>query len=249
MNRLCFSKASVHPVPSTSLSRCSSADTIVLMLYTDGASVHPVLKTSRPKHLCMLLCDRRIDRCFLLTKVSVHPVLKGSSWRVSVLIQTKRRIDQRYPFSDRRIIRCYCLRFFFSATRPTLLKNGPSVHPTVPWFSPSVPTRPTIAPTLAIYVPSVHPTVSFSFLFFLVFDSWKIDYLLNLACGILASLGPRNVYKNMLDNMVSLIDHVVMNHQNQTPTNGKWSHVRYRNLCFFIPQLFFTNYQEYGNFR
>jgi hypothetical protein len=72
------------------------------------------------------------------------------SWRVSVLIQTKRRIDRRYPPSDRRITRCYCLRFFFSATRPMLLENGPSVHPTVPRFSPSVPTRPMIAPTLAI---------------------------------------------------------------------------------------------------
>jgi hypothetical protein len=40
-------------------------------------------------------------------------------------------------------------------------------------------------------------------------------------------LGPRNVYKDMLNNMVSLIDHVVMNHQNQTRTNGKWGHVRY----------------------
>jgi hypothetical protein len=48
-----------------------------------------------------------------------------------------------------------------------------------------------------------------------------------LACGILASLGPRNVYKDMLNNMVSPIDHVVMNHQNQTRTNGKWGHVRY----------------------
>jgi hypothetical protein len=30
-----------------------------------------------------------------------------------------------------------------------------------------------------------------------------------LACGILASLGLRNVYKDMLNNVVSLIDHVV----------------------------------------
>jgi hypothetical protein len=29
-----------------------------------------------------------------------------------------------------------------------------------------VPTRPTIAPTLSIWVPSVHPTVSLSFFFF-----------------------------------------------------------------------------------
>jgi hypothetical protein len=34
----------------------------------------------------------------------------------------------------------------------------------------------------------------------------------------LASLGPRNVYKDILNNMVSPIDHVVMNHQNHTRT-------------------------------
>jgi hypothetical protein len=60
----------------------------------------------------------------------------------------------------------------------------------------------------------------FSFPSLLGFDPRKIDYLLNLACGILASLGPRNVYKDMLNNMVSPVDHVVMNHQNQTRTNG-----------------------------
>jgi hypothetical protein len=37
----------------------------------------------------------------------------------------------------------------------------------------------------------------------------------------------------MLNNMVSPIDHVVMNHQNQTRTNGKWGHVRY-NLPFLV---------------
>jgi hypothetical protein len=64
------------------------------------------------------------------------------------------------------------------------------------------------------------------FSFLRVFDPWKIDYLLDLACGILVSLGPRNVYKDMLNNMVSHIDHVVMNHQNHTRTNGIWGHVR-----------------------
>jgi hypothetical protein len=53
-----------------------------------------------------------------------------------------------------------------------------------------------------------------------------------LACGILASLGPRSVYKDMLNNKVSPNDHVVMNHQNQTRTNGIWGHVRY-NLPLF----------------
>jgi hypothetical protein len=46
-------------------------------------------------------------------------------------------------------------------------------------------------------------------------------------------LGPRNVYKDMLNNMVSPIDHVVMNHQNQTRTNVKWGHVRY-NIFFLV---------------
>jgi hypothetical protein len=128
---LCFSRASVHPVPSTSLSRCSSADTTVSTLYTDGASVHPVLKTSRPSRLCKLSRDRRIDRRFLLTKASVHSVLKTSSWRVTVLIQTERQIDRRCPRSDRRIIRCYCLCCSSSAIHRAHLGIGPSVHPTV----------------------------------------------------------------------------------------------------------------------
>jgi hypothetical protein len=139
-------------------------------LYTDGVSVHPVLKTPRPSRLCKLSRDRRIDRRFPLTKASDHPVLKTSSWRISVLIPTERRIDRQCPRSDRRIIRCYCLRCSSSATLPTLLGNALSVHPMVPRVSPSIPTCPTIAPTLAILVLSVHPTVSFLFLFFLVLD-------------------------------------------------------------------------------
>jgi hypothetical protein len=90
----------------------------------------------------------------------------GAEGFVSILIQTKRPIDRRCPHSDCRIIRCYCLRCSSSATRLTHLEIGPSVYPTVPRVSTSVPTHPKIAPTLAIWVPSVHPTVSFSFFFF-----------------------------------------------------------------------------------
>jgi hypothetical protein len=75
-----------------------------------------------------------------------------------------------------------------------LLNNGPSVHPTVPRVSPCVPTHPTIAPTLVKLIPSVHPMVSFLFLFLLGFD----PCFLTLACGFLAFLGPRSVYKDML---------------------------------------------------
>jgi hypothetical protein len=97
---------------------------------------------------------------------TLHLVLKALSWRVSILIQTERQIDRRCPHSDRRIIRCYCIRCSSSTTRPTLVESGLWVHPMVPRVSISVPTRSTIAPTLAILVPSVHPTVSFSFFFF-----------------------------------------------------------------------------------
>jgi hypothetical protein len=105
-----------------------------------------------------------------LAKVSDHPVPKASSWRVSVWIQTERRIDRRGPHSDRQIIRCYCLPCSSSATRLTLLNNRPLVHPTVPRVWPCAPTRSTIAPTLVFEGPSVHPTVSFLFLFLLGFD-------------------------------------------------------------------------------
>jgi hypothetical protein len=58
----------------------------------------------------------------------------------------------------------------------------------------SVPTRPTIAPTLAAKVPLVPLTVSFLFLSCSVLT---LDFLI-LSCGFLASLGPRSVYKDML---------------------------------------------------
>jgi hypothetical protein len=58
--------------------------------------------------------------------------------------------------------------------------------------------------------------VSFPLFFFLGLDPQNIHYLLILACGILHPWDLENVYKDMLNNMVSPIGHVVMNHQNQT---------------------------------
>jgi hypothetical protein len=117
-----------------------------------------------------------------LTKASDHPVLKASSWRVSVWIQTEHGIDRRGPHSDRRIIRCYCLPCSSSATRPTLLNNGQSVHPTVPRVWPCAPTRPTIAPTPVFEWPSVHPTVSSLFLFLLGFDPFFCLFCMWFSC-------------------------------------------------------------------
>jgi hypothetical protein len=138
---------------------------------------------------------------------SVHSVLKLQSWRVSVLIQMKRQIDRQCPHSDRRIIQCYYLRSSSSALIRHILEFDRRI----------IRQCQLRLACCAVYqlhrrytpmVPLVHPTVSISFVFFRGFDPWKIDYLLNLACGILASLGPRNVYKDMLNNMVSPIDHV-----------------------------------------
>jgi hypothetical protein len=70
----------------------------------------------------------------------------------------------------------------FPCNASTHLENGPSVHPTVPRVSPCVPTRPTIAPTLAIEGPSVHPTVSFLFLFLLGFDPWFSHFGMWFSC-------------------------------------------------------------------
>jgi hypothetical protein len=81
---------------------------------------------------------------------SVHPVLKALFWRVSVLFKCVHWIDQRLPPMDRRFIWRCCSSQLLSAIRPKLLKTGPSVHLTVLWFSPSVPTRLIIAPTLVI---------------------------------------------------------------------------------------------------
>jgi hypothetical protein len=106
-----------------------------------------------------------------------------------------------------------CLRCSSSATHSTLLEIGPSVHPTVPRVFTQC-TNSSDDCTNACYIGTVGSSDG-------VFSSSFLShFLLNFACDILASLGPRNVYKDMLNNMVSPIDHVVMNHQNQTRTNG-----------------------------
>jgi hypothetical protein len=48
-----------------------------------------------------------------------------------------------------------------------------------------------------------------------------------MALIVVTSMGPINAYKDILDNMFSPIDQVVMNQKNQTQTNGIWGHVRY----------------------
>jgi hypothetical protein len=141
-------------------------------------------------------------------------VLKTSSWRVSVLIQTERRIGRRYPHSDRRIIRCYCLRCSSSAIHPAHLQNGPSVHPTVPTSDFAFCAVDQVHRHLLLgYRRFIRRCLFFFFpLSFLTLENRLSSQFDMWYFGI---LGPRNVYKDMLNNMVSPIDHVVMTHQNQ----------------------------------
>jgi hypothetical protein len=157
---------------------------------------------------------RRIIRCwrprvqvasFASTRPSDRPTLhldqgvrssgaEGFSWRISVWIQTERRIDRWYPHSYRWTIRCYCLRCSSSATRPTLLKvdrrfiwqylGFDPVNQLVRWLHRRL---------LNWYHRFIRRWLFFSFscsVMTLVF--------LTLACGFLAFLGPRSVYKYML---------------------------------------------------
>jgi hypothetical protein len=121
--------------PPTSLSRW---DSLTQLLRRYALTVRRIIRCWRPRNQVASVSfhARRIDPRYPLTEASDHPVLKASSWRVSVLIQTERRIDRRCTHWDRWIIRCYCLHCSSSATRPTLLGNGPSVHPTVPRVPP-----------------------------------------------------------------------------------------------------------------
>jgi hypothetical protein len=222
MNRCCLFKASVHPMPlprhlAVEILWHNCSDAIHRWCVGSSGDEDPATKSSllafmQPSDRPTLPLDQGIRSSgaddFILARLCLD-----SNWASD---------RPTVSSSDHPVLLRCCSS---SATRPTHLEIGPSVHPMVPRILPSEPTRSTIAPTLAIWVSSVHPTVTFLFLSssVLTFD------LLILTCDILASLGPRSVYKDMLNNMVSPIDHVVMNHQNQTLPNGIWGHVRYNN--------------------
>jgi hypothetical protein len=191
---LCFSRASVHPVPlprhiavDVLGHNCSDAmhrRSVGSSGAEDSASKSPLLAFTQPSDRPTLHLDQGIG----------SSGAEGLSWRVSVWIQTERRIDRRCPHSDRRIIRCYCLPCSSSATRPTLLKDGPSVHPTVPRVSPVYQLVRRLHRRLLLrYRQFIRRCLFFSFLA----RFWPLFFLI-LACGFLASLGPRSIYKNIL---------------------------------------------------
>jgi hypothetical protein len=133
---LCFSRASVHPVPSTSCSRWRSTDKTAPTLYTNGASVHPMLKTPQPSRRSLLAFMRPSDRPTLPLDQGV-----GSS-SAEDFVLARLCLDSNWA-SDRPTVSS--LR---SSDHPVLLSSlgiGPSVHPTVSTsfcMLRSVPTTP-----------------------------------------------------------------------------------------------------------
>jgi hypothetical protein len=123
------------------------------------------------------------------------------------LVQTWTPDRPTVPPVDRQFIWRYCLplsRFCQSSDAIRIWTVGSSDNACWLEASRSVPTTPMLAPM----VPSVHPTVSIP------------CFLASLTCFfasliLVASMGPRYVYKDMVDNVVSLIACVSMNHQNQ----------------------------------
>jgi hypothetical protein len=128
-------------------------------------------------------------------------VLKGLSWCVSVLIQTRHRIERRCPHLDRQIIWCSCSlqHYFFQSSDTTRIWTvGSSDGANLVGLLCSVPSTPTLTSRVLL----VHLTVPFP------------CFLASLTCFfaslfVVASMGP------FLDNVVSPIACVSMNHQNQ----------------------------------
>jgi hypothetical protein len=121
MIRRYFFRASVHPVllavTSTAHDRWHNCSDAIHRQCIRSSGVEGLVAK-----MSLLVSSWLSDGSTLpLTMVSVHPVLQDSSWCVSVLIQTEHQIDRWCPLSDRRIIRCYCLRWSSSAIHSTHL--------------------------------------------------------------------------------------------------------------------------------
>jgi hypothetical protein len=63
-------------------------------------------------------------------------------------------------------------------------------------------------------------------------------------------MGPRNAYKDMLDNVASPITCVEHESPKTTRTNGKWGHVRYRLISYrllnrYLWQMYHQLYSRY----
>jgi hypothetical protein len=180
-------------------------------LYSDCASEHPVLKDLSPKPYCPHLQERRMNCCSTVDSsgseapVLAHLCLDSNEASDIPMMSSVRPSDHPVLLRSpapllpiiRRIYKMDCRFIRWCQLQFCLLHSVPST------------------PTLAYRVASVHPTMSFLFLSFLI-----LMFFFNLAYVIFASLGPRNVYKDMLNNMISPIDHVVMNHQNHTRNYG-----------------------------
>jgi hypothetical protein len=129
----------------------------------------------------------------LMHTPSVHLVLKSSEPTTLCLDSLSHRIDRPCPYLDRRFIWCYYLLllcFFHSSDACKTWTVSSSDGSSYLESSRSVQSTPTLAPTLTS---RYHRLIRWcpSFFIFHGFDPWKIYYLLTLACGIFAFMGPR----------------------------------------------------------
>jgi hypothetical protein len=140
---------------------------------------------------------------------------------------------------DRRFIRRCCLLFFFRNSSDATIKwaVGSSDGALVYTQCTNSSDHCTDASYLGT-VGSSDGVLSFLFLFFLVF--WPLKNRLSSQFGMwyFGILGTYKCLQRDAKQYVSPIDHVTMNHQNQTRTNGIWGHVRYTNGRLWRSQFF-----------
>jgi hypothetical protein len=146
----------------------------------------------------------------LLLTASIHLVLNPIAQKPLCLDSTTHRIDCLLLSIKRRFILRLRLRRFTSGLHPAQLADGPSVHPTV--------TDELDLHAMYQILWRLHQRLflcavgsCYNALFFLFLSQFRLSKYILLShfdMWNFASLGPRNVYKDMLNNIVSLIGYV-----------------------------------------
>jgi hypothetical protein len=169
---LCFSRASVHPVAlprhiaiEVLWHNCSDAmhrRCVGSFGAEDPATKSPLFASMRPSDRSALPLDQGVGSSgaegFVLARLCLDSNWASDRPTVSPL----RPSDHPVLLSS--------LLFLYNSSDATKRWTVDSSDGALGFTS--VPTRPTIAPTLIAKVPSVHLTVSFLFLFLLDFDPW-----------------------------------------------------------------------------
>jgi hypothetical protein len=137
---------------------------------------------------------------------SVHPMLLAIAPEPLFLVLVNHQIDQYCPPMDYWFIQCLFLHCLVSSNHLAHVENGPSVHPTVPVDSILCVVYQTLR---RLHRCSLLGIVGSSDdVIFLPFLSHHVVFLHLWGFGMST--------KDILNNVVSPIDHVVMNYQNHS---------------------------------